>query len=241
MPASPDAERVVAAQPLEDLAYQVLGDPNVLEIVTAPDPSLTARNAFGSTSQLVAPPIFKPCIALRRQKASYVFGSSSDSNVCLQSGGVDSEEFEMTLYYATPGVHVRIFTNSSYINNRPVKGGTRHLLEATQIQVQTFIFHLIPVCSFTSGPETDSSVVSETSSATGHQQPSLNDFRCGRRIGKGSQGSVYSYCRKTSQQPLAVKILEPDTAQELKRAKRETLISPRVNHVSPQIMFLFHG
>ncbi|KAL9066293.1 MAG: hypothetical protein Q9161_007669 [Pseudevernia consocians] len=42
--------------------------------------------------------------------------------------------------------------------------------------------------------------------------------------------SVYIYCRKMSQQPLAVKILEPVDAQELKRARRETLISPRVNH-----------
>ena len=36
----------VAAQPLKDLAYQVLGDPNVLKMVTAPNPSLAARNAF---------------------------------------------------------------------------------------------------------------------------------------------------------------------------------------------------
>ena len=43
MPASPDAERVVAAQPLEDLAYQILGDPNALEIVTAPDSSGGAK------------------------------------------------------------------------------------------------------------------------------------------------------------------------------------------------------
>lgn len=214
----------MAAQPLEDLAYQVLGDPNILEILTAPDPSLAARSAFGSTSQLAVPLIFKAVIALRQQKASYVFGSSSGSNVCLQSPGVNSEEDEMTLYYTKLRVHVQFFTNSTYINNRPAKVRTLDLLEATQIQIQTFMFHLIPVCSLVPGPHTDVSVVSGTSSA-GQQQPFLNDFRCGRSIGRGGRGSVYIYRCKKSQETLAVKILEPVDAQEVKRATRETLIS----------------
>ena len=60
MPASSDAEKVEAPQPLAGLAYQALGDPNVLEILTAPDASLTARNACGRTSHLAAPPNFNP-------------------------------------------------------------------------------------------------------------------------------------------------------------------------------------
>ena len=231
MPASLDAEKVVAAQPLADLAYQALGDPNVLEIVTAPDASLTARNACGSTSQLAAPPIFKPVIALRRQKASYVFGNSSGSNVCLQLAGIDSEEFELTLSYTTPGIHIRCFTNRTYINNKPIKIGTQDLSEATQVQIQTFMFHIIPFCSFQSEADTKTSIVSETSPADPQQQ-CLNDFRRGPKLGNGSQGSVYVYRSKKSQQPLAVKILEPVEAQEVKRATREALISPKVNHVS---------
>lgn len=92
------------------------------------------------------------------------------------------------------------------------------------------MFHIIPFCSLTSGPDTNTSFVSETSSA-GLQQQSLNDFRRGPKLGNGSQGSVHVYRSKKSQQPLAVKILEPVRAQEVKRATREALISPKVNHV----------
>lgn len=163
MPASPDAEKVVAAQSLADVAYQVLGDPNVLEIITAPNASLTERNTCGSTLQLTAPPIFRPILALRRQKASYVFGSSSGSNVYLHSAGIDPEELEMTLSYTAPGVHVRLFTNHTFIDNRPMRVGTQDLLEATQIQIQAFMFHIIPVCSFTSPPDTSTSFASAIS------------------------------------------------------------------------------
>ena len=230
IPASPDAEKVIAAQSLADLAYQILGDPNVLEIVTAPNASLTTRNIYASTLQLTAPPIFKPTIALRRQKASYVFGSSSGSNVYLHSAEIDPEEFEMTLSYTAPEVHVRFFTNRTYINNRCMKVGTQDLLEAAQIQLQTFMFHVIPLCSFTSAPDTSTSFVFETSPAD-LQQQHLNDFRRGPKIGGGSQGNVYVYRSKKSQQPLVVKILEPVDPQEVKRATREVFISPKVNHV----------
>lgn len=237
--ASPDAEVVVAAQPQEDLAYQVLGDPNVLEIVTAPDPSLAARNAFESTSLLAAPPIFKAVLALRQQKASYVFGCSSDSNVRLCLAGVASEEVEMTLYYAEPGVHVRFFTNRTYVNNRPTEVGTRILSEITQIQIQSFMFYLMPVCSFTFGPHIDSSISSETSSA--EQRPtSLNEVREGPRIGRGAQGSVYLYRSKKSRPLRAAKVVEAGDARDEKRARREFLIAPRVDHVSLPRTFLLH-
>ena len=73
MPASPDVEQTVAAQPLDNLAYQVLGDPNALEIVTAPDTSLAARNAFRSTSQLglAAPPILLQHYSARKLHMSW--------------------------------------------------------------------------------------------------------------------------------------------------------------------------
>lgn len=60
MPASPDVEKVEALQPLAGLAYQALGDPGVLEMVTTPDASLTARIACGRKSHLAAPSIFNP-------------------------------------------------------------------------------------------------------------------------------------------------------------------------------------
>lgn len=77
----------------------------------------------------------------------------------------------MTLYNTKPGVHIRCFTNRTYINNRSVRVGTRDLLEATRTQIQNFIFHLKPVCSLLS----DSSIDSGTSSM-GQQLPSPDDF-----------------------------------------------------------------
>ena len=60
IPVSPDAEKAVAAQPLEDLAYQSLSDQNMLEVLPAPDPYLAAPDGFASTLQPAAPLILKP-------------------------------------------------------------------------------------------------------------------------------------------------------------------------------------
>ena len=101
------------------------------------------------------------------------------------------------------------------------------------------MFYLIPVCSFTFGPDADSSISSETSSA--EQRPtSLNKVREGTRIGKGGQGSVYLYRSNKSQPLLAAKVVEPGNARDEKRARREFLIAPRVDHVSLPRTFLLH-
>ena len=259
IPDSPLATRAVSNQPEENLAIRYHGENHqILELLKQNDSSLEDLSAAGLISQV---------IVLRKRMASYTFGSTASCNIRLEFPGISPEQLEMTLPYGQIGVEVRFLDNKTRLNGKPVKTGTRNLLTEAYMRIGRANFKIIPTSSLVAGCKIYQGGMESPTNTTLDQMdivptasfsplastvdnhhdlqlsPSLADFRMGKLIGGGAQGRVYRYRPANAEQQLVVKILDlvDDHDEEAKRAIREVMISPILDHVGISICYLPQG
>ena len=219
LPSSSRAYRIVDAQPETSLAYRVVRDPEIMEIL-GDDP----HNVPGPSS---SPGFVEPVIALRRSGDAYLMGSDRNADIKLQPAQGAGSFLQFQLTDEDPFVQLKILSKNVIINGRIPADTLMDVFKETSLLFCDVLFKLFPLKALANTLRLESSKFMESAGQIGNheevdlrtshanqyqpiQKPaSLEVFREQLKLlTRGAFGQIYVFKSRRPGPRLAVKVMD---------------------------------